>query len=159
LTKAWCSGVHAIAHSYHHRNCTFASSEISHTHTHTHIYAAFHIAFILSYFDSKQTILHWIILSTPLNPTQPPSMIYEAVQNHYKWRWHASEVSPAGSWLYRVYTPLVIHHSFIHLGTCCLRYLNGWCSCVFRLMRSSTPINFLGFIIFCWLLQEVKLLF
>lgn len=126
--------------------------------THTHTYAAFHIAFILSCFDSKQTILlHLIILSTQPNPTTEYDMKL-CVQNHYKWRWHASEVSPAGSWLYRVYTPLVIHHSFI--WECVVSgYLNGWCSCVFRTMRSSTPIIFLGFIIFCWLLQEVKLLF
>ncbi len=83
----------------------------SHTHTHTHTHVAIHIAFILSYFDSKQTILHWIILSTQLNPTQPNHRVwYEAVQNHYKWRRHASELSPAGSWLYRLCT----HHlSFI----------------------------------------------
>jgi hypothetical protein len=57
------------------------------------------------------------------------------------------------------YVHTTCHSSFTHLGTCCLGYLNGWCSCVFRLMRSSTPIIVLGFIIFCWLLQEVKLLF
>ncbi len=124
MTKAWCSGVHAIAHSYHHRNCTFASSEITHTHTYT--YVAFHIAFILSYFDSTQTILHWIILlSTQLNPTQPNHRVwYEAVQNHYKWRRHASELSPAGSWLYRLCTHHLsfIIHSFGNL----LSWVSKW---------------------------------
>lgn len=106
----------------------------------SYIYVAFHIIYCF------HLVLFWQQANNPsldqvIHSTQPNHQVwYEAVQNHYKQRRrHASEVSPAHSRLYRVYTPVVIHHSFIHLGTCCLGYLNGWCSCVLGWREAQLP--------------------
>ncbi len=134
----------------------FASSEITHTHTYT--YVAFHIAFHLVLFwqRANHPSLNHIIHSTQPNPTTEYDMklckiIISGGGMPVSFHQQALDCID--------YVHTTCHSSFTHLGTCCLGYLNGWCSCVFRLMRSSTPIIVLGFIIFCWLLQEVKLLF